>query len=65
MSDTIWLVVVLVSGSLAAIGWVKRELWIQRRRRQRRQGERALLPRPGTGDEPISPTRSETQEEPK
>lgn len=35
MGDTGWLIVAIVSGVLAVIGWVARERWIIRRRRRR------------------------------
>jgi len=35
MGDTGWLIVAIVSGVLAIIGWVARERWIIRRRRRR------------------------------
>jgi len=35
VSDTGWLVVAIVAGVLAAVGWVSREVWIHRRRRRR------------------------------
>ena len=35
MGDTGWLIVAIVSGVLAVIGWVVREGWIIRRRRRR------------------------------
>jgi hypothetical protein len=37
MSDTSWLVVAIVAGTLLVVGWVSRELAIHRRRRQRSQ----------------------------
>jgi uncharacterized membrane protein YbhN (UPF0104 family) len=33
MRDLVWLVVAVVAGLLAAVGWVARERWIMRRRR--------------------------------
>jgi hypothetical protein len=39
MSDTGWLILAVTVGVLAAIGWVKREMWIHRRRRRRGSGE--------------------------
>ena len=36
MSDTGWLIVALLAGVLFAAGWIKRELWIHRRRAARR-----------------------------
>jgi hypothetical protein len=36
MSDTAWLIVAVVFGVLAAFGWIKRELWIHRRRNRQR-----------------------------
>jgi uncharacterized membrane protein YbhN (UPF0104 family) len=35
MRDTAWLVVAIVAGALAVIGWIVRERWIIRRRRRR------------------------------
>jgi hypothetical protein len=40
MSDTGWLVVALLAGAFFAVFWVKRELWIHRRRARRRPPER-------------------------
>jgi len=37
MSDTGWLLIALFFGGLAVIGWIKRELWVQRRRREQRE----------------------------
>lgn len=37
MSDTSWLVVAIVAGTLLLVGWVSHELAIHRRRRQRSQ----------------------------
>ena len=34
MSETGWLIVAIVAGILIAVGWVKREMWIRRRRRR-------------------------------
>lgn len=39
MSDTGWLIVAVAAGVLAALLWVKRELWLMRRRRQGRRGD--------------------------
>jgi hypothetical protein len=39
MSDSGWLLVALLFGALAAIGWIKREMWIRRRRQQQRKRE--------------------------
>lgn len=36
MSDTGWLVIAVAAGVLAPVLWVKRELWLTRRRRGRR-----------------------------
>src|SRR5262249_51389043 len=36
VSDTGWLIVALLAGVLFAAGWIKRELWIRRRRAARR-----------------------------
>ena len=33
MRDTAWLIVAIVAGVLAMIGWIARERWIMRRRR--------------------------------
>ncbi len=35
MRDTGWLIVAIVAGVLAVIGWIVRERWIIRRRRRR------------------------------
>ena len=35
MGDTGWLIVAIVTGVLAAVGWIARERWIMRRRRRR------------------------------
>jgi uncharacterized membrane protein YbhN (UPF0104 family) len=35
MRDTAWLIVAIVAGVLAVIGWIARERWIMRRRRRR------------------------------
>lgn len=37
MSDTGWLLVALLFGALAVIGWIRRELWIHRRRQRQRE----------------------------
>jgi uncharacterized membrane protein YbhN (UPF0104 family) len=34
MRDLVWLVVAIVAGLLAAVGWLARERWIMRRRRR-------------------------------
>ena len=34
MRDLVWLVVAIVAGLLAAVGWIARERWIMRRRRR-------------------------------
>jgi hypothetical protein len=39
MSETGWLILAVVVGVLAAIGWVKREIWIRRRRQRRDSSE--------------------------
>ena len=39
MSDAGWLILAVTVGVLAAIGWVKREMWIHRRRQRRGPGE--------------------------
>lgn len=39
MSDTGWLILAVTVGVLAAIGWVKRERWIHRRRQRRGSGQ--------------------------
>jgi uncharacterized membrane protein YbhN (UPF0104 family) len=33
MRDLVWLVVAVVAGLLATVGWIARERWIMRRRR--------------------------------
>jgi hypothetical protein len=35
MGDTGWLIVAIVTGVLAVVGWIARERWIMRRRRRR------------------------------
>jgi len=35
MRDTVWLIVAIVAGVLAVVGWVARERWLIRRRRGR------------------------------
>ena len=35
MRDTAWLIVAIVAGVLAVIGWIARERWIMRRHRRR------------------------------
>jgi hypothetical protein len=35
MRDTGWLIVAIVAGVLAVIGWIVRERWLIRRRRRR------------------------------
>lgn len=35
MRDLVWLIVAVVAGVLAAMGWIARERWIMRRRRRR------------------------------
>jgi len=37
MSDTGWLIVALFAGIGFSVFWMKRELWIHRRRRRRRE----------------------------
>jgi len=37
MNNTLWLIVAVVFAALAAHGWIKRELWIQRRRERKRE----------------------------
>ena len=39
MSDTGWLILAVAAGVLAAFLWVKRELWLMRRRREGRRGD--------------------------
>ena len=34
MRDLVWLLVAVVVGVLAAVGWIARERWIMRRRRR-------------------------------
>jgi hypothetical protein len=33
MRDLVWVIVAVVAGLLAAVGWIARERWIMRRRR--------------------------------
>lgn len=33
MRDLVWLIVAVLAGVLAAVGWIARERWIMRRRR--------------------------------
>jgi uncharacterized membrane protein YbhN (UPF0104 family) len=33
--DLVWLVVAVVAGALAVVGWVARERWVMKRRRRR------------------------------
>jgi hypothetical protein len=40
VTDTAWLVVAIVVGVLFALGWVKREQWIERRRSRSRSAPR-------------------------
>jgi hypothetical protein len=35
MRDTVWLIVAIVAGVLAALGWIARERWLMRRRGRR------------------------------
>jgi hypothetical protein len=35
MRDTLWRIVAIVAGVLAAVGWIARERWLVRRRRRR------------------------------
>jgi hypothetical protein len=35
MRDTVWLIVAIVAGVLAAVGWIARERWLMRRRGRR------------------------------
>jgi hypothetical protein len=39
MSSTAWLVVAVIFAALAAYAWIKRELWLHRRRRQQRRSK--------------------------
>jgi hypothetical protein len=39
VSDTAWLIVAISAGALFALGWLKREQWIRRRRASRRDGK--------------------------
>jgi hypothetical protein len=39
MSDTAWLIVAVLFGAVAAYAWIKRELWIHRRRRRQRESK--------------------------
>jgi uncharacterized membrane protein YbhN (UPF0104 family) len=34
MRELVWLLVAVVAGVLAAVGWIARERWIMRRRRR-------------------------------
>jgi uncharacterized membrane protein YbhN (UPF0104 family) len=34
MRDLVWLLVAIVAGVLAAVGWIARERWLMRRRRR-------------------------------
>jgi len=34
MRDLVWLIVAVVAGVLAVVGWIARECWIMRRRRR-------------------------------
>ena len=34
MRELVWLLVALLAGVLAAVGWIARERWIMRRRRR-------------------------------
>ena len=38
MSDAGWLAVAVVAGALFAVGWVKREMWVRRRRARQGKG---------------------------
>jgi hypothetical protein len=40
MSDIGWLILAAVTTVVAALLWMKRELWVMRRGRERRRGER-------------------------
>jgi hypothetical protein len=40
MSSTAWLVVAVIFAALAAYAWIKRELWLHRRRRQQRESKK-------------------------
>jgi hypothetical protein len=35
MTSWTWLIVAVIAGALLAYGWIKREIWIHRRRRGR------------------------------
>jgi hypothetical protein len=35
MTSLTWLIVAVIAGALIAYGWIKREMWIRRRRRDR------------------------------
>ncbi|HEV8436893.1 MAG TPA: hypothetical protein VGT40_02260 [Methylomirabilota bacterium] len=39
MSETLWLLVAVLCGALFAFVWIKRELWIHRRRQRRRDDD--------------------------
>jgi hypothetical protein len=40
MSDIGWLILAVATTMVAALLWVKRELWVMRRARERRRGKR-------------------------
>jgi hypothetical protein len=40
VTEATWLVLAVVAGTLFAIGWITRERWIHRRRRQRKAQDR-------------------------
>jgi hypothetical protein len=40
VTEPAWLALALVAGALFAVGWIKRELWIHRRRRASRERRR-------------------------
>ena len=37
MTDTAWLVIAICAGAVFAVGWLKREQWIHRRRGNRKE----------------------------
>jgi len=39
MSDTGWLILAVAAGVLGAVLWVKRQMWLMRRRRRSRRGD--------------------------
>jgi hypothetical protein len=37
VTDTAWLIIAIVAGAAFAVGWLKREQWIHRRRAHRKK----------------------------